>query len=68
MKRIHLASLALLVSLGCVAHERVVVHEQTRPPPPCERAMWADGHYGPHGNWHAGHWRCPGTVEVIEVD
>jgi hypothetical protein len=50
---------------GCVTQERVV---ERRPPPPCAGAAWVPGHTGRSGNWHPGHWRCPGVVEVMVVD
>jgi hypothetical protein len=59
------SSLTLAAIPGCVVQERVVV---ARPAPPCPGAMWIEGHYGPRGRWHHGHWRCPGVVEVIEVE
>jgi hypothetical protein len=49
---------------GCVVEAR----SEVRPVPRCRGAEWIDGHYGPRGAWHRGHWRCPGVVEVIEVD
>lgn len=61
MKRsmIALAALATVALSGCVVHEREVV----RAPPRCSGGVWIEGHYGPHGYWHPGHWRCPGVVE-----
>jgi hypothetical protein len=50
---------------GCIVEERPVV---VRRPPPCPGAMFIGGHYGPRGYWHPGHWRCPGVVEVVEVE
>ncbi len=38
---------------GCVVRERVVAAA------PCPGAVWVEGHYGPHGHWHPGHWVCP---------
>jgi hypothetical protein len=62
-----LAPLALTALLGgCVVRETVVVDR--RPPPPCNGAVWIPGHTGQSGNWHPGHWRCPGVVEVVVVD
>jgi len=49
---------------GCVEERPVVV----RPAPPCRGAAWIEGHYGPRGRWHPGHWRCPRRVEVVEVE
>jgi hypothetical protein len=54
--------LAMALS-GCVVEERSSVRR-----PPCPGGWWVDGHYGPRGRWHPGHWRCPGVVEVVEVD
>ena len=48
---------------GCVVRERRVANG-----PNCRGAVWIDGHYGPRGRWHPGHWRCPGVVERIEID
>jgi hypothetical protein len=48
---------------GCVMEERPV-----RPPRACVGGVWIRGHYGPRGVWHPGHWRCPGVVEVVEID
>jgi hypothetical protein len=59
------AALAMVSLSGCVVEERPVM---VRPAPPCPGAMWIGGHYGPRGRWHPGHWRCPGVVEVVEVD
>jgi hypothetical protein len=50
---------------GCVVEERTVVE---RPRRPCPAGEWIGGHYGPRGRWHPGHWRCPGVIEVVEVD
>jgi hypothetical protein len=72
--RSSLASLAslslfglLLVCLGssaCVERE-VVVREPRRA---CAGGVWIEGYRGPRGRWHPGHWRCPGVVEVVEVE
>jgi hypothetical protein len=59
-----LSAMALVLS-GCVVRERVVV---VRPAPPCPGAVWMEGHYGPRGRWHPGHWRCTEGVEVVEVE
>jgi hypothetical protein len=48
---------------GCVIEERPVAR-----PRGCVGGEWIRGHYGPRGAWHRGHWRCPGVVEVVEVD
>ena len=57
-----LSFLALTLS-GCVVEDRTAVRRA-----PCPGGWWVEGHYGPRGRWHPGHWRCPGVVEVIEVD
>jgi hypothetical protein len=49
---------------GCAP--RVVVVEHARAP--CPGGVWIEGHRGPRGHWHPGHWRCPGVVEVVEVE
>ena len=49
---------------GCVVRERTVATGPGR----CAGGVWIDGHYGRHGRWHPGHWRCPGVVERIEID
>ena len=63
-RALSLSAMALVLS-GCVVRERVVV---ARPAPPCPGAVWMEGHYGPRGRWHPGHWRCTGVVEVVEVE
>ena len=52
-----LATTVALSALGCATQEAVV-----RAPPPCPGAAWVQGHYGPYGHWHAGHWVCPEVV------
>ncbi len=47
---------------SCVVRETRVAHHG------CAGGVWIDGHYGPRGRWHPGHWRCPGVVERIEID
>ncbi len=61
MRKLRLAVLAatLATALGCATQETVVVR-----PPPCPGATWVQGHYGPYGHWHAGHWVCPEVVVV----
>jgi hypothetical protein len=51
---------------ACVVRER----EYARGPGPrgCAGGVWVEGHRGPAGRWHEGHWRCPGVVERIEID
>jgi len=56
----------LLLPVGSTAcAERVVVVEHPRG---CPGGVWIEGHRGPRGRWHPGHWRCPGVVEVVEVE
>ena len=55
--------LLVLPVAGCTVHTVVVERR-----PPCPGGVWFEGHYGPRGRWHPGHWRCPGVVEVVEVD
>lgn len=58
----------LLVCLGssaCVEREVVVREPRARA---CAGGVWIEGHRGPRGRWHPGHWRCPGIVEVVEVE
>ena len=53
------------LSAGCyVSEERVA----TAGPRHCPGGYWVQGHYGPRGRWHPGHWRCPGVVERIEIE
>jgi hypothetical protein len=58
------AAIVAITLTGCVVEER----GDARPAPQCRGAVWVEGHYGPRGAWHRGHWRCPGVVEVVEVD
>jgi len=58
-----LGVLVLAVLTGCVVERRPVVVG-----PRCPGGVWIEGHYGPRGRWWPGHWRCPGVVEVVEVD
>jgi hypothetical protein len=55
--------LLLMPVVGCTVHT-VVVERRA----PCPGGVWIEGHYGPRGRWHPGHWRCPGVVEVVEID
>jgi hypothetical protein len=48
---------------SCVVRERTVAR-----PGGCPGGVWVEGHHGPRGRWHPGHWRCPGVVERIEID
>jgi hypothetical protein len=50
--------------LGCVVEDRTAVNR----PAGCAGGRWIEGHYGPRGRWHPGHWRCPGVVEAVEVE
>jgi hypothetical protein len=56
-------ALASLSTSGCVVEERAYA----RPARPCRDGFWVEGHHDRWGNWHRGHWRCPGVVEVVEV-
>jgi hypothetical protein len=51
---------------GCVVREQRVA----RPgyPHGCAGGVFVEGHYGPRGRWHPGHWRCPGVIERIEIE
>jgi hypothetical protein len=57
-----LVATAGLSATGCVVRETRVAR------PGCSGGFWVEGHYGPHGRWHPGHWRCPGVRERIEID
>jgi hypothetical protein len=64
-----LAGVRRMLLLGSWAAAVAGCAVEARPPPPrCPGGMWVSGHYGPRGRWHPGHWRCPGAVEVIEID
>ena len=54
-----LAALAIGSLTSCIVRERTVAG-----PGRCPGGVWMEGHYGPAGRWHPGHWRCPGVVEV----
>jgi hypothetical protein len=59
MRRL-VAVLGVAVALGLIAdgcYVRTV-------PGHCPGGVWIEGHYGPRGRWHRGHWRCPGAIEV----
>lgn len=45
----------------------VVREERVARPGYCAGGIWVEGHYGPRGRWHPGHWRCPGVVERVEI-
>ncbi|MGO8968513.1 MAG: hypothetical protein ACLQDQ_02985 [Myxococcaceae bacterium] len=62
MRKLRLSVLAATLAFatfGCATQEAVAVR-----PPPCPGAAWVEGHYGPYGHWHAGHWVCPAVVVV----
>ncbi len=63
MKKLRMGAVvvALLLS-GCVVHERTVVRG-----PPCPSPVWVEGHYGPYGHWHPGHWKCPEQPVAVVV-
>jgi len=67
-KRLMLAGLLFVSGAGalsgCVVRERTVAARPGR----CPGGYWVEGHRGPHGRWHEGHWRCPGVVERIEIE
>jgi hypothetical protein len=71
-RHIGLGLMALLLAgstgAGCVVRERSMVARPGPGPQRCEAGVWIDGHYGPRGRWHPGHWRCRGMVERIEID
>jgi hypothetical protein len=46
----------------------VVREERVERPGRCEGGVWIEGHHGPAGRWHPGHWRCPGVVERVEIE
>lgn len=48
---------------SCMVRETVVAQ-----PGRCRGGVWVQPHYGRHGRYHPGHWRCPGVVERIEID
>jgi hypothetical protein len=52
-------------TVGCTVRETVVARPAAAPG--CRGGVWIQGHYGPRGRWWPGHWRCPGTVERIEI-
>jgi hypothetical protein len=59
-------ALSAVGSSGCVVRERRYANYP--PAGGCRGGYWIEGHYGPRGRWHPGHWRCPGVVERIEID
>ncbi len=66
-KTIALIGVLLFISVGEIGcAPRVVVVDRGRPA--CPGGIFIEGHRGPRGRWHPGHWRCPGVVEVVEVD
>jgi hypothetical protein len=64
---IRAAFIALLLSLT-VLSACVVREERVARPGACPDGVWIEGHYGPRGRWHPGHWRCPGHREIIEIE
>ena len=68
MKR-WISVLALGVALTGAATSCVVREQRVATGPRgCPGGYWIQGHYGPHGRWHPGHWRCPGHAEIIEIE
>jgi hypothetical protein len=63
LKKAGAVLLLLFPITACTVHTVVVERR-----PPCAGGVWIEGHYGPRGRWHPGHWRCPGVIEVVEVD
>ncbi len=64
MRPLRIAALALLLPLsGCL----VRTARPAPPPPPCPGAAWVEGHTGPYGHWHPGHWICPAPRPVVVV-
>ena len=59
LRNLLVAVLAAVAFSGCVVEERTSAR-----PAPCRGAVWVEGHYGPRGAWHPGHWRCPGVIEI----
>ena len=62
LRAILVPSLVALLLSGCIVETRPI----GPPPPPCIGGRWIEGHYGPYGRWHRGHWRCPGAVIEVE--
>ena len=52
--------LGLAIALGTLAEGCYVGPA----PGHCPGGYWIEGHYGPRGRWHPGHWRCPGVIEI----
>jgi hypothetical protein len=60
-------ALAAVGASGCMVRE----HRYAQRPGPatgCRGGDWVEGHYGRHGRWHPGHYRCPGVVERVDID
>jgi len=55
------AALGISTSACVVRETRVARHG-------CAGGYWVEGHYGPHGRWHPGHYRCPGVIERVEIE
>jgi hypothetical protein len=51
--------------MGCTVRETVVARPGAAPA--CRGGVWVRGHYGPRGRYWPGHWRCPGTVERVDI-
>ena len=69
MSLLSLLRLSLLTGVLAVLGSGCVVEPvYARPMHHCPGGMWMEGHYGRYGRWHPGHWRCPGVVEVVEVE
>jgi hypothetical protein len=68
-----MVGLGLATTLAAVGASGCVVRERQYAAYPsggggCRGGYWVEGHYGRHGRWHPGHWRCPGVVERIDID
>jgi hypothetical protein len=55
------AAFGLLMVLGAVASGCYVAPVRGEH---CRGGYWVEGHRGPRGRWHEGHWRCPGVIEI----
>jgi hypothetical protein len=68
MKR-WISALALGAALTAAGSSCVVREQRVATGPRgCPGGVWIQGHYGPYGRWHPGHWRCPGVYERIEIE
>jgi len=73
MRRLLWLGVTALLAVGGATGAGCVVRERSYARGPgyargCPGGVFIEGHYGPHGRWHPGHWRCPGVVERIEID